>query len=275
MAVQDSSGHFVDPMVEVSDLYFSFPQRSIYEGLNVVIPRGKVTVILGPSGCGKSTFLSFVGGRLKPQKGRVIFDRQPVPTRRGEELYAMRRKMGMLFQSSALLTDLTVFENVAFPLREQTDLPEPLIRILVLMKLELVGLRGARDLMPAELSGGMARRVALARAIVLDPQMIMYDEPFVGLDPISMGVIVKLIRELNDALGLTSIVVTHDVHEACEIADYVYLLGDGVVSGHGTTEQMINSDQPEVRQFMQGLPDGPVRYHYPADNYLEDLGQNI
>ena len=241
----------------------------------MVIPRGKVTVILGPSGCGKSTFLSFVGGRLKPQKGKVIFDGQPVPTRRGEELYAMRRKMGMLFQSSALLTDLTVFENVAFPLREQTDLPEPLIRILVLMKLELVGLRGARDLMPAELSGGMARRVALARAIVLDPQMIMYDEPFVGLDPISMGVIVKLIRELNDALGLTSIVVTHDVHEACEIADYVYLLGDGVVSGHGTTEQMINSDHPEVRQFMQGLPDGPVRYHYPADNYFEDLGQNI
>ena len=275
MAVKDSSGHFTDPMVEVTDLYFSFPQRSIYQGLNVVIPRGKVTVILGPSGCGKSTFLSFVGGRLRPQKGSVLFDGQPVPTRRGEELYAMRRKMGMLFQSSALLTDLTVFENVAFPLREQTDLPESLIRILVLMKLELVGLRGARDLMPAELSGGMARRVALARAIVLDPQMIMYDEPFVGLDPISMGVIVKLIRELNDALGLTSVVVTHDVHEACEIADYVYLLGDGVVSGHGTTDQMINSDQPEVRQFMQGLPDGPVRYHYPADNYLEDLGRSI
>lgn len=275
MDVQDSSGPFADPMVEVSDLHFAFPQRSIYQGLNVVIPRGKVTVILGPSGCGKSTFLSFVGGRLRPQRGRVVFDGQQVPVRRGEDLYAMRRKMGMLFQSSALLTDLSVFENVAFPLREQTDLPEPLIRILVLMKLELVGLRGARDLMPAELSGGMARRVALARAIVLDPGMIMYDEPFVGLDPISMGVIVKLIRELNDALGLTSIVVTHDVHEACDIADYIYLLGDGVVAGHGTTEQMLNSDQPEVRQFMQGLPDGPVRYHYPADNYFDDLGQGV
>lgn len=275
MAVQDSSGHFTNPMVEVSDLHFAFPQRSIFQGLDVIIPRGKVTVILGPSGCGKSTFLSFVGGRLRPQKGRVVFDDEPVPTRSGEALFSMRRKMGMLFQSSALLTDLSVFENVAFPLREQTDLPEELIRILVLMKLELVGLRGARDLMPTELSGGMARRVALARAIVLDPEMIMYDEPFVGLDPISMGVIVKLIRELNDALGLTSIVVTHDVHEACAIADYIYLLGDGVVSGHGTTEQMLDSEQPEVRQFMQGLPDGPVRYHYPADDYLDDLGRTI
>ncbi len=275
MPAPDNNPMFADPMVEVNDLHFGFSGRPMYTGLNVVIPRGKVTVIMGPSGCGKSTFLSFIGGRLAPQKGQVIFDNKPVPTRRGEALYSMRRKMGMLFQSSALLTDLSVFENVAFPLREQTDLPEAIMRILVLIKLEMVGLRGARDLMPSELSGGMSRRVALARAIVLDPQMVMYDEPFVGLDPISMGVIIKLIRELNDALGLTSIVVTHDVKEGCSIADYVYLLGTGNVIGHGTPDQMINSEQPEVRQFIQGLPDGPVRYQYPAEDYAADLANHI
>lgn len=261
-----------NPMVEVSELRFGFNSREIFSGLNMRIPRGKVTVVMGPSGCGKSTLLSFIGGRLQPKSGSVRFDGVQVPFGSGEKLYTMRRNMGMLFQSSALLTDLSVYENVAFPLREQTDLPEPLIRILVLMKLELVGLRGARDLMPSSLSGGMARRVALARAIVLDPAMIMYDEPFVGLDPISMGVIVKLIRELNDAMGLTSVVVTHDVHEGCSIADYVYLLGNGHVIGHGTPDEMLNSEQDDVRQFMQGLPDGPVGYHYPAEGYLSDLG---
>lgn len=259
------------PIVEISNLEFGYSDRLIFNGLSLEIPRGKVTVIMGPSGCGKSTLLGFIGGRLVPRSGSVKFNDAQVPTRPGEPLYRMRRSMGMLFQSSALLTDLDVFENVAFPLREQTELAEPLVRILVLMKLEMVGLRGARDLMPSELSGGMARRVALARAIVLDPEMIMYDEPFVGLDPISMGVIVKLIRELNDALGVTSLVVTHDVHEACTIADYVYLLGDGVVKGHGKPEQLLESDSAEIRQFMQGLPDGPVGFHYPAGNYLTDL----
>lgn len=262
---------FQKPMVEAKGVHFSFGQRAIYAGLDVIIPRGKVTAIMGPSGCGKSTLLGMVGGRLQPQRGKVLFDGEQVPSRNGPRLFAMRRKMGMLFQSSALLTDLSVFDNVAFPLREQTDLPEALIRIVVLTKLEMVGLRGARDLMAGELSGGMQRRVALARAIALDPDMIMYDEPFVGLDPISMGVIVKLIRELNDALGLTSIIVTHDVDEGASISDYVYLLGGGRVIGSGTPKQMRDSKKPEVRQFMQGLPDGPVGYHYPANAYRDDL----
>ena len=263
---------FADPMVEAADVHFSFGRRCIYDGLDIVIPRGKVTVIMGPSGCGKSTFLSLVGGRLRPHRGRLLFDGEPIPTRGSGRLFEMRRKMGMLFQSSALLTDLSVFDNVAFPLREQTDLPEELIRILVLLKLEMVGLRGARELMAAELSGGMQRRVALARAIALDPDMIMYDEPFVGLDPISMGIIVKLIRELNDALGLTSVIVTHDVVEGRSIADYLYLLGDGKVIGRGSPDEMRDSDLPEVKQFMDGLPDGPVGFHYPAAGYRTDLG---
>ena len=271
MAFQDSQ-LFSHPMVEVENLHFNFSQRPIFQGLDLVVPRGKVTVVMGPSGCGKSTLLSFIGGRLLPREGTVRFDGEVIPRKNHKVLYAMRRKMGMLFQSSALLTDLNVFENVAFPLREQTNLPAEIIRIMVLMKLEMVGLRGARELMPSELSGGMARRVALARAIALDPDMVMYDEPFVGLDPISMGVILKLIRELNDALGLTSIVVTHDVQEGCSIADYVYLLGAGKVIGHGSPDDMINSEQPEVRQFMRGLPDGPVGYHYPAKEYWSDIG---
>lgn len=262
---------FQDPMVEARGVDFAFGGRAIYHGLDIVIPRGKVTVIMGPSGCGKSTFLSLVGGRLRPRRGELWFDGERIPPRGSKRLFVMRRKMGMLFQSSALLTDLTVFDNVAFPLREQTDLPEALIRILVLLKLEMVGLRGARDLMPAELSGGMNRRVALARAIALDPQMVMYDEPFVGLDPISMGVIMKLIRELNDALGLTSIVVTHDVIEGRAIADYMYLLGDGAVIGRGAPDEMERSELPQVKQFMSGLPDGPVGYHYPAAAYRADL----
>ena len=264
---------FDNPMVVAEDIHFSFGRHSIYHGLNIVIPRGKVTVIMGPSGCGKSTFLSLVGGRLRPNRGNLLFDGETIPAHGDRRLFEMRRKMGMLFQSSALLTDLSVFDNVAFPLREQTDLPEALIRILVLLKLEMVGLRGARNLMVAELSGGMQRRVALARAIALDPQMIMYDEPFVGLDPISMGVIVKLIRELNDALALTSVIVTHDVIEGRSIADYLYLLGDGKVIGQGSPQEMDDSDLPQVKQFMNGLPDGPVGYHYPAADYRADLAE--
>ncbi len=227
---------------------------------------------MGPSGCGKSTFLSLLGGRLRAHSGEIRFDGEPLPVDNNTGLYAVRRKMGMLFQNSALLTDLNVFENVAFPLREQTDLPEELIRIQVLMMLEMVGLRGARDLMPSELSGGMSRRVSLARAIVLGPELIMYDEPFVGLDPISMGVILQLIHKLNTAMGITSVVVTHDVVEGCSIADYVYLLDDGRVAGHGTADEMMGSEDPGIKQFMNGLPDGPVGYHYPATEYLKDLG---
>ena len=260
------------PMAEARGVHFSFSDRVIYRGLDLSIPRGKVTVIMGPSGCGKSTLLSLFGGRLAPDSGELRFDGSEILCDKGDALYAMRRKMGMLFQNSALLTDLSVFENVAFPLREQTDLPEELIRIIVLLKLELVGLRGARELMPSVLSGGMARRVALARAIVLDPQMILYDEPFVGLDPISMGVIVQLIRKLNDTLQLTSVIVTHDVVEGCAIADYVYLLDAGKVAGQGPPDEMMQSQQPKISQFMNGLADGPVGYHYPARDYLADLG---
>jgi len=269
---------FDNPMVEAKGVDFAFAAgagagaRAIYRGLDLVVPRGKVTVILGPSGCGKSTFLSLVGGRLRPSAGEIKFDGAPIPPPGSARLFDMRRKMGMLFQSSALLTDLTVFDNVAFPLREQTALPEELIRIVVLLKLEMVGLRGARGLFPAELSGGMQRRVALARAIALDPDLVMYDEPFVGLDPISMGVIVKLIRELNDALGLTSIVVTHDVSEGRAIADYLYLLGDGRVIGRGRPAEMAASDLPQVKQFIDGQPDGPVAFHYPAAALADDLG---
>ena len=273
MTALPAADFFDNPMVEAKDVRFSFGQRPIFDGLDIIIPRGAVTVIMGPSGCGKSTFLSLLGGRLRPQSGRLQFDGEPIPSRGSNRLFTMRRKMGMLFQSSALLTDLSVFDNVAFPLREQTNLPQELIRILVLLKLEMVGLRGARELMPAELSGGMQRRVALARAIALDPNMIMYDEPFVGLDPISMGVILKLIRELNDALGLTSIVVTHDVIEGRSIADYLYLLSGGKTIGQGTPDEMVDSDLPEVKQFMNGLPDGPVGYHYPAAEYRADLGE--
>ena len=258
-------------IVSVRDLNFSFGAHPIFEELSLEIPRGKVTVIMGPSGCGKSTLLSLIGGRLKPRQGELEFDGDVVSKARGRKLFQLRRKMGMLFQNSALLTDLDTFENVAYPLREQTKLPEDLIRLIVLMKLELVGLRGARDLMPAELSGGMARRVALARAIALDPDMIMYDEPFVGLDPISMGVIVKLIRELNDAIGLTSLVVTHDVAEGLDIADHVFILGDRGVLASGTSDEIRQSEEPTVKQFIGGFPDGPVPYRYPSRPYAEDL----
>ncbi len=271
MTPATDSALFSNPIVEAKDIYFSFAERTVYSGLSLTIPRGKVTVIMGPSGCGKSTFLSLLGGRLQPDSGELIFDGALIPANKSPALFEMRRKMGMLFQNSALLTGLSVFDNVAFPFREQTDLPEELIRILVAMKLEMVGLRGTRDLMPSALSGGMARRVALARAIALDPELIMYDEPFVGLDPISMGIILQLIRQLNDAIGITSVVVTHDVVEGCSIADYVYLLDGGVVAGQGSAQQMADSTHPGIKQFINGLPDGPVKYHYPANDYLVDL----
>lgn len=260
-----------DPVITLENVDFGFTRQLIYKDISLTIPRGKVTVIMGPSGCGKSTLLGLIGGRLKPKRGSIDFDGKSVNKARGRKLYALRREMGMLFQNSALLTDLSTFENIAFPLHEQTQLPDEIIRLVVLMKLELVGLRGAHSLYPSELSGGMARRVALARAITLDPKLVMYDEPFVGLDPISMGVIVKLIRELNDVLGLSSIVVTHDVKEGLSIADYVYLLGNQNVLGHGTAEQILKSEDPMVQQFIQGLPDGPVPYQYPAEPYTEDL----
>lgn len=259
------------PLVEIENVYFDFPNRNIYSGLNLNIPRGKVTVVLGPSGSGKSTMLNLIGRRLTIGAGDIRFDGQSVKKLSRKELYALRKRMGMLFQSSALLTDRTVFGNVAFPIYEHTDLSPELVRRLVLLKLEMVGLRGARDLSTSELSGGMMRRVALARAIALDPELIMYDEPLTGLDPISKGIIAKLIRELNDALDTTSIVVTHNVGEACNIADYMYLIGDGVVVGEGTPEQMLSSRDPMIHQFMSGLPDGPVAYHYPAPALEDEL----
>ncbi|HJO36820.1 MAG: ABC transporter ATP-binding protein [Pseudomonadota bacterium] len=260
-----------DNLVELSRVRFLRGDRPIFDGIDLNVAAGSVTAFLGPSGTGKTTLLRLISGQLRPASGSVRVDGQEVPQLRRKALYALRRQMGMLFQSGALLTDYNVFENIAFPLREHTDLPESLIRHLVLMKLELVGLRGARALMPDELSGGMARRVALARALALDPAMIMYDEPFVGLDPISKGMIVRLVRLVNDALGLTSIVVTHDLEDVLQVADYCYLISQGKVMAHGTPEALRADDSPWVRQFMRGEPDGPVQFHYPASTYAEDL----
>ena len=260
-----------DNLVDIRDVRLSLGGRQILKGITFSIARGKVTAIMGGSGSGKTTLLNLFGGRLKPDTGQVIVDGQSVPDLKTKELYELRKRMALLFQTGALFTDLSVFENVAFPIREHTRLSESILRKVVLMKLETVGLRGARQLMPSELSVGMARRVALARAIVMEPMMIMYDEPFTGLDPISMGVIAKLIRELNQVLGITSIVVSHDVHETALISDYAYLLGDGRILGQGTPSELQKSDSPHVRQFMDGQPDGPVPYTYPARNYLDDL----
>jgi len=260
-----------DALVDIRDVSFGYAGRPVVAELSLSVPRGKVVAIMGGSGCGKTTLLNLIGGRLRPQRGAVVVDGQSVPGLGIDELFELRKRMGMLFQSGALLTDLSVFENVAFPIREHKKLPEPILRTVVLMKLETVGLRGARDLMPSELSGGMARRVALARAIALEPMMIMYDEPFTGLDPISKGVIAKLIRELNETLGITSIVVSHDVAETCAISDYAYLMGDGRIIGKGTPDEVQRSASGHVRQFMDGLPDGPVPYRYPAPEYLPDL----
>ena len=260
-----------DTLISVRNLSFGWGDRKIFDDVSLDIPRGKVTAIMGPSGTGKTTLLKLIGGQLRPDSGTIHVDGQNVHQLKNGQLYELRKKMGMLFQSGALLTDISVFENVAFPLREHTRLPESMIRTLVLMKLQAVGLRGARDLMPSQLSGGMARRVALARAIALDPMMLMYDEPFTGQDPISMGVLVKLIHDLNVNFGYTSIVVSHDVQETAAIADYIYLMAGGKVVGQGTPAQIESSESAWVDQFMNGSADGPVPFHYPAVDYKTDL----
>lgn len=260
-----------DTLVEVSDLHFAYGAREILRGLSLRIPRGKVVAILGGSGSGKTTLLRLLGGQLRPARGWIRVDGQVVHELESDELYALRRRMGMMFQSSGLFTDLSVYENIAFALREHYDLPEELIRALVLMKLDAVGLRGARDMMPADLSGGMTRRVALARAIATEPRIVMYDEPFAGLDPITLNVIASLIRRLNDALGTTSIVVTYDVSEALEVVDYLYVIADGVLVGEGAPKDVLASGDPYLRQFLHALPDGPVRFHVPGLPLAEDL----
>ena len=258
-------------MVEVRGVGYAIGGRAIFDGLDLTVPRGRITAVMGPSGTGKTTLLRLLTGQSFPTRGSVRVLGQDVGALSRRELFALRRRMGMLFQNGALLTDLNVFENVAFPVREHARLPEPVLRRLVLMKLEAVGLRGAEALMPQELSGGMARRVALARAIVMDPEVLIYDEPFVGLDPVSMGIIVRLIRRLNDALGITSIVVSHDVQEVGSIADYNYLLANGRAVAQGTTAELNASTEPTVRQFMQGSSEGPVSFHYPASDYAQAL----
>lgn len=257
--------------VELAGVTFGYDRRTILKGIDMVIRRGKVVAIMGGSGCGKTTILRLIGGALRPNAGKVIVAGQSVPQLDRDGLYALRRRIGMLFQFGALFTDLTVFENIAFPMREHTDLPDDMIRDLVLMKLNAVGLRGAAHLKPAELSGGMGRRVALARAVALDPMLVMYDEPFAGLDPISLGVVGQLIRRMNDALGVTSIVVTHDVYESLKIVDYLYFVSEGRIVAGGTPEEVRASRDPFVRQFLDGAPDGPVPFHYAARPLAEEF----
>lgn len=257
-------------LIEVKNLTFSRGTRKIFDDVCLSIPKGKVTAIMGPSGTGKTTLLKLIAGQLTPDSGSVLVEGQDVHKLSRTKLYKLRRKMGMLFQSGALLTDLNVFDNVAFPLREHTKLPEEVIGAIVQMKLQAVGLRGAQTLFPAELSGGMARRVALARAISLDPEMIFYDEPFAGQDPISMGVLVELIQNLNDSLDLTSVVVSHDVDEVLSIADYVCVLSEGKVIATGTKEELLAGKSEFVTQFIKGLPDGPVPFHFPAEPYISN-----
>ena len=259
-------------LIDINALHYRRGGRLLFAGIDLAVERGEVVAIMGPSGTGKTTLLRLIGGQLRPQSGRVEVAGQRVEALSRRALYRLRRGMGVLFQSGALFTDLSCFDNVAFPLREHTELPEALIRIIVLMKLEAVGLRGARDLYPAQLSGGMARRVSLARALALDPEIILYDEPFAGQDPISMGALMKLIRQLNDALGLTSVIVSHDVDETLSIADRVYVLSDGQIIESGTPEALRQSDSAWVRQFIDAQPDGPVPFHYPAASIADDLG---
>jgi len=261
----------LDSLATIRDLHFSWGTREIFSGVSLDIPKGKITAIMGPSGTGKTTLLRLLGGQLKPSSGSVNVQGLEIPSLNRKELYKARRRMGMLFQSGALLTDLSVFENIAFPIREHYAFPESMIRDIVLLKLELVGLRGARDLMPSELSGGMARRVALARAIVLDPTLMMYDEPFTGLDPVTLGTIVSLIKELNSSLGMTSVVVSHDIHETFSIADHVCILSEGKLAAQGSPQELMDSDSEFVQQFVQGKPDGPMPFHFPAETLEKEI----
>lgn len=260
-----------DILIDIENLHFNYDDRPVLQGINMKIPRGKVVAIMGGSGCGKTTLLRCIGGQLRPTGGSVRLDRHQVSSMSHAELYRLRRKMGMLFQFGALFTDVSVFENVAFPLREHTDLSEEMIRDLVLMKLEAVGLRGAQKLMPGELSGGMARRVALARAVALDPMLVMYDEPFTGLDPIALGVIGQLIRKLNDALGATSIMVTHDVQESLLIVDYIYFVSEGKIVAQGTPDEIRASNDPFVHQFVHAEVEGPVHFDYPVGSVWQEF----
>lgn len=261
-----------DPLIELRNVHFGYGAQPVLRGLSLSVPRGKVTAIMGASGGGKTTVLRLIGGQQRAQQGEVLFDGQDVGRMEMAQLYAARRRMGMLFQFGALFTDMSVFENVAFPLREHTDLPEALVRDVVLMKLHAVGLRGARDLMPAQISGGMARRVALARAIALDPELVMYDEPFAGLDPISLGTAAQLIRQLNDAMGLTTILVSHDLEATFDLADHVIILGPGTIAAQGTPDEVRHSSDPLVHQFVNALPLGPVPFHYPGPDVAQDFG---
>jgi len=260
-----------DNLVEINNLTFKRGERVIYDDISLSIPTGKVTAIMGPSGIGKTTLLRLIGGQIRPESGQILFDGHDIPKLSRKELYDVRKRMSMLFQSGALFTDMSVYDNIAFPIREHSNLPEAIIEKIVLMKLEAVGLRGASALQPSELSGGMARRVALARAIALDPELILYDEPFAGQDPISMGVIVRLIRSLSDALGLTSVVVSHDVPEVMSIADYIYIVAEQKIIGQGTPEQIRQDDSPLVKQFVLGQADGPVPFHFAAGDYQQEL----
>jgi phospholipid/cholesterol/gamma-HCH transport system ATP-binding protein len=262
-------------LVEIRDVNFTYDSRPILNGINMTFPKGKVIAIMGGSGCGKTTLFRLIGGALKPVRGSVKIDGQNIHELDQDGLYAMRRKMGVLFQFGALFTDMSVFDNVAFQMREHTNLPEDIIRDLVMMKLNAVGLRGTHNLMPAELSGGMARRVALARTVALDPMLILYDEPFAGLDPISLTVVGDLIRRLNDVLGATSVIVTHDVQESLKIVDYIYFVSAGVIVAEGTPDEIRASDAPFVHQFIHGEMDGPVPFHYPGRSYHQDLGVRI
>lgn len=260
-----------DNLVNISQLVFSRGNRLIFDGVDIAVQRGKITAIMGPSGSGKTTLLRLIGALLKPDSGDIMVDGHCIHQLSHRALYKIRQKMGLLFQSGALFTHLSVFDNVAFPLREHSHLSEVIIRDVVLMKLQAVGLRGAAQLMPSDLSGGMARRVALARAMVLDPELMMFDEPFTGQDPISMGVLVRLIKRLNQLLNITTVIVSHDVEETCSIADYVYLIAGGHVIGQGTPLELRESNQPEIRQFMHGEADGVVPFHYPARSFKEEL----
>jgi phospholipid/cholesterol/gamma-HCH transport system ATP-binding protein len=262
-------------VIQIQNLEFYRGNRAIFKGISLNIQKGKVTAILGPSGTGKTTLLHLIGGLIRPHAGQVTVFNENVNTMGSKKLFKLRQKIGMLFQSGALFTDLSVYENVAFPLREHTCLPESMIRSIVMMKLEAVGLRGAMNLMPSQLSGGMSRRAALARAVSLDPQIMMYDEPFTGQDPISMGVVVKLVRLLNDALKLTSVIVSHDVQEVLSIADYVYIIAGGKVIGEGAPSAILKSNNPEVEQFIHGRPDGPVPFHYPSASIHDDFLRGI